>query len=228
MSERTFAVKELHYTIQGEGVYAGTPAVFVRFAGCNIWTGREEHRKENTANGICALFCDTDFVGIDGVGGGKYSQTSLVYKIRQVFREVGWVRKAGSDRPIVVFTGGEPMLQVTEELVETCQSAGFRVHIETNGSLPVPVQVDWVTLSPKPPMRVVVPPMQVSELKLVYPGTWPRDYELAYHGIARFIQPRWHDDPEIRAVHMENAIAFVKENSGWRLSLQTHKYMGVP
>src|SRR5258708_747646 len=209
-----YAVKEIFYTLQGEGTNTGRPAVFLRFTGCNLWSGREEDR----ASAVCR-FCDTDFVGTDGVGGGKFESAD------QLARAVlaAWPRDLRENR-FVVCTGGEPLLQLDEVLVNALHAAGFRIAIETNGTLPVPQGVDWVCVSPKAGAPLVV--HEGDELKLVFPqpGAEPESFE--HLAFANFLlQPM--DGPD-RARNTEAAVAFCKARPRWRLSLQTHKLIGIP
>jgi 7-carboxy-7-deazaguanine synthase len=209
-----YAVKEIFYTLQGEGVNAGSPAVFLRFAGCNLWSGREEDRQ----TAVCR-FCDTDFVGTDGDGGGKFSSPEPL----AAAVAAAWPQGVTANR-FVVCTGGEPLLQLDEPLLRALHAAGFRVAIETNGTLPVPPGVDWVCASPKAGAPIVVE--RGDELKLVYPqpGAEPERFEnLAF---AHFLlQPM--DGPD-RTRNTALAVAYCKAHPRWRLSLQTHKLIGIP
>ena len=212
MARRTYAVKEIYFTLQGEGVRTGRQAVFCRFTGCNLWTGHEEHRQDAICN-----FCDTDFVGTDGPGGGVF-KTAL-----QLADAIASKWPEGQLDPYVVFTGGEPLLQLTFELVAACHKRKFEVAIETNGTLPVPPGVDWVCVSPKPNSNWIV--RQGDELKLVYPmeikpeglELLPFDYFL--------LQPM--DGPDLKR-NTELARAYCRTHQPWKLSLQTHKLMGIP
>jgi 7-carboxy-7-deazaguanine synthase len=209
-----YAVKEAFLTLQGEGHFAGSRAVFVRFAGCNVWSGREETRERDLPNGLCAAWCDTKFVGTDGQNGGRYTADELSALVLRL-----WGKASTWGWPLVVLTGGEPSLQVDDELLEALRPV--RVHVETNGSRKLPRGIDWVTLSPKPPMPVVDQPYH--EVKVIYPAVDP----LAYEGRAphRFIQPI--DSPEVPDA-VARAVAFVLARPDWRLSLQTHKLLGIP
>ena len=208
-----YQVKEIFYTLQGEGANAGTPAVFCRFAGCNLWSGREQER----ATAKCR-FCDTDFVGVDGVGGGQFQTAD------DLARACRAACTAGSGPAMVVLTGGEPMLQVDDDLIDALHARGFSIAIETNGTLAVPDGIDWVCVSPKAGQPLV----QISgdELKLVYPqaGAHPALYA-ALDFEHRFLQPM--DGPD-RASNTAAAIAYCKANPPWRLSVQTHKVLGIP
>jgi 7-carboxy-7-deazaguanine synthase len=208
----SFAVKEIFLTLQGEGINAGRRAVFLRFAGCNLWSGREEDRA-----GAQCTFCDTDFVGMDGEEGGRYELAALVEK-------VGALWGAGRDGRLVVMTGGEPMLQVTDALVDALHDAGFEVAMESNGTLPAAPGIDWVTISPKAGTEIVQRSGQ--ELKLVWPqaGVDPE----AYRGWAFdhfLIQPM---DGAGREAWRDAALRYVMDHPGWRLSVQTHQMIGIP
>jgi len=208
----SYAVKEIFLTLQGEGGQAGRPAVFCRVAGCNLWSGREQDR----ATAVCS-FCDTDFVGLDGPGGGRFAEAHDL--ARAV--EAAWT--GGPDNRLVVLTGGEPLLQVDTALIAALHARGFALALETNGTLPVPEGVDWICVSPKADAPVVQTRGQ--ELKLVFPqtGVDPARFEgLAFE---RFLlQPM--DGPE-RAANTQAAIAYCLAHPRWRLSIQTHKYLGI-
>ena len=207
-----YAVKEIFYTLQGEGANAGRPAVFLRFAGCNLWSGREEDR----ASAVCR-FCDTDFVGSDGEGGGKFSSAAAL----AAAVAARWPDGGGR---FVVCTGGEPLLQLDAALVDALHARDFEVAVETNGTQPVPAGIDWVCVSPKAGAELVV--RRGDELKLVYPqpGAEPERFEeLAFRHF--MLQPM--DGPE-RARHTAAAVEFCKARPRWRLSLQTHKLIGIP
>ncbi len=210
-----YAVKEIYYTLQGEGAQAGRPAVFCRFAGCNLWSGREEDRADATCN-----FCDTDFVGTDGPGGGKYAAAD---RLARACRET-WCGNSGTP-PFVVLTGGEPMLQVDEALVAAFHTAGFEVAIETNGTLPVLPAIDWVCVSPKAgaPLRQ----RSGDELKLVYPQDrlWPEEVQ-ALNFTHFLLQPL--DDGSGDPANVRAAVDYCLAHPKWRLSLQTHKLLGLP
>jgi 7-carboxy-7-deazaguanine synthase (Cx14CxxC type) len=210
----TYAVKEIYYTLQGEGANTGMPAVFCRFAGCNLWSGREKDR----ADAVCR-FCDTDFVGTDGPGGGRFATADEL--ARAV--ESAWPETSQGHR-FVVCTGGEPTLQLDADLVDALHARGFRIAIETNGTLPVPDGIDWICVSPKAQAPLVV--TRGDELKLVFPqaGAEPERYEhLAFAHF--FLQPM--DGPE-RARNTRLSVAYCRAHPGWRLSLQTHKLIGIP
>ncbi|MBU6408481.1 MAG: 7-carboxy-7-deazaguanine synthase [Alphaproteobacteria bacterium] len=210
----TYAVKEIYLTLQGEGAQTGRAAVFLRFAGCNLWSGREEDR----AAAVCR-FCDTDFVGLDGAGGGRYGDAAGLAATVAALWPVG-----GGGRPYVVCTGGEPLLQLDEALIVAFHAQGFEVAVETNGSISAPVGLDWVCVSPKAGADLVQTRGQ--ELKLVYPqpGAEPSRFaslDFRYF----FLQPM---DGPARQANTEAAIAYCREHPQWRLSLQTHKFAGMP
>lgn len=209
----SYAVKELFLTLQGEGVQAGRRAVFLRFAGCNLWSGRERDR----AQAQCR-FCDTDFVGTDGDGGGKFADPGqLAGAVERAWGEGGEAR-------LVVITGGEPMLQLDSKLVEALHSRGFRVAVETNGTLPAVGGIDWVCVSPKAGTEVVQ--RSGNELKLVWPQNGIDPAELESWDFEHFlIQPM--DCPDRQAA-VDCAIRLAMERPLWRLSLQTHKLLGLP
>ena len=207
-----YSVKEIFYTLQGEGANAGRPAVFCRFAGCNLWTGREADR----AKAVCQ-FCDTDFVGTDGDGGGRFQAADALARACRA-------TCPSNGEMLVVLTGGEPMLQVDQELVDALHANGFTIAIETNGTLPVLDTIDWICVSPKAGSELKQKRGQ--ELKLVYPqdSVDPTQYlDLAFEH--RFLQPM--DGPE-REANTRAAVAYCKANPAWRLSLQTHKLLGIP
>ncbi len=208
----SYAVKEMFLTLQGEGVNAGRRAVFVRFAGCNLWSGREQDR----STAVCR-FCDTDFVGTDGLGGGKFADASALADAVAGF----W--GAGEQDRFVVLTGGEPMLQIDDAIVDALHAAGFRIAIESNGTLPVHPRIDWVCISPKAGSIVVQ--RSGDELKLVWPqpGTDIADVE-RWDFANLLLQPL--DDPQADA-NRDACVALVMERPHWRLSLQTHKMLGL-
>jgi 7-carboxy-7-deazaguanine synthase (Cx14CxxC type) len=209
----TYSVKEIFLTLQGEGGQAGRAAVFCRFAGCNLWTGREQDR----TTAVCA-FCDTDFVGVDGPGGGRFATPADLAKA------VAAAWTGPSDRRLVVCTGGEPLLQLDAPLIAALHAVGFEIALETNGTLPVPDGVDWICVSPKAQAPVVQTRGQ--ELKLVFPQTDvdPARFEdLAFERF--YLQPM--DGPD-RAAATAAAIAYCLAHPKWRLSVQTHKYLGIP
>ena len=210
----SYAVKELFLTLQGEGGQAGRAAVFCRFAGCNLWTGREQDRAAAVCN-----FCDTDFVGMDGPGGGRFDTPGALASAARAL----W--QGPADAPaLVVFTGGEPMLQLDPPLIAAFKAAGFEIAVETNGTLPAPAGLDWVCVSPKADAALAQTTGQ--ELKLVFPqaGVDPARFEhLAFE---RFLlQPM---DGPAKAANTEAAIAYCLAHPKWRLSVQTHKILGLP
>jgi 7-carboxy-7-deazaguanine synthase len=208
----TYAVKECFYTLQGEGAQAGRPAVFLRFAGCNLWSGREEDR----AGAVCN-FCDTDFVGTDGEGGGKFTTAEAL---------ADWVaaRWPGGGKKYVVCTGGEPLLQLDGPAIEALHARGFEVAVETNGTQPAPPGLDWICVSPKADA-----PLQLTrgdELKLVYPQPLaPPERFAALDFRHFFLQPM---DGLLKARHTRACIDYCLQHPQWRLSVQTHKLLGIP
>lgn len=210
----TYSVKEIFYTLQGEGNHAGRPAVFCRFSGCNLWTGREEDR----ASAVCQ-FCDTDFVGTDGVGGGKFkSAQDLAAAINAL-----WPASYAASK-YVVFTGGEPLLQLDADLIAAMHAVGFEIAIETNGTLSVPEGVDWICVSPKMGAELVV--RKGNEIKVVIPqigqdmATYANlDFE---HYFVQAMDGPFRDD------NLRRAIDFCKLHPQWKLSLQTHKLLQIP
>ena len=210
----TYAIKEIFYTLQGEGARAGRPAVFCRFAGCNLWSGREADR----AAAVCR-YCDTDFVGTDGVLGGKYTEAeSVANTINNLWPTTHLANK------YVVFTGGEPLLQLDVQLIAALHERGFEIAIETNGSLPVPGGVDWICVSPKAGAELVV--TRGDELKAVIPqaGLNLADFEsLDFSHF--FVQPM---DNGTFAANTRLAIETCLQNPRWKLSLQTHKFLQIP
>lgn len=208
----TYSVKEMFLTLQGEGVNAGARAVFVRFAGCNLWTGREQDR----ASAICQ-FCDTEFVGTDGLGGGKFATAdALVDAVEGLWG-------AGTEKRFVVLTGGEPMLQVDDALVDTLHARGFRIAIESNGTLAAHPGIDWVCISPKAGSEVVQ--RTGDELKLVWPQPGTDVEAIEGWDFANFlIQPM---DSVAAQENIEAAIVFAMARPKWRLTLQTHKMLGL-
>jgi 7-carboxy-7-deazaguanine synthase (Cx14CxxC type) len=207
----SYTVKEIFLTLQGEGMQAGRRAVFLRFAGCNLWNGREKDR----AAADCA-FCDTDFVGTDGVDGGRYDAEGLADRVESLW--------GASERRLVVVTGGEPLLQLDAALIGALHARGFAIAVETNGTLPAPAGIDWLCVSPKAGTKVVQ--RSGDELKLVWPQQGIEPAELAGWDFDHFlIQPM--DGADARAA-LDASIAFVMANPGWKLGLQTHKLIGLP
>lgn len=210
----TYSIKEIFYTLQGEGAHAGRPAVFCRFSGCNLWTGREADR----ASAVCQ-FCDTDFVGTDGEGGGKFKTPEALAAAIDAL----WPATYPASK-YVVFTGGEPLLQLDTALIDAMHAVGFTIAIETNGTLPVPAGVDWICVSPKMGSELVV--KKGSEIKVVIPQTGQDlsayeqlDFENFY------VQPM---DGPLAEFNTRLAIETCRRNPKWKLSLQTHKLLQIP
>jgi 7-carboxy-7-deazaguanine synthase len=210
----SYAVKEIFYTLQGEGANTGRAAVFCRFAGCNLWTGREQDRHQATCQ-----FCDTDLVGTDGPGGGRFdSAGTLAAAVTAVWPQ------AELGRRFVVCTGGEPLLQLDSALLQALHAEGFEVAVETNGTLPPPPGIDWLCVSPKAGAKLVA--IRGDELKLVFPqaGAEPGRFEqLEFRHF--FLQPM--DGPDLEA-NTSAALQYCLTHPRWRLSLQTHKLLGIP
>lgn len=211
----TYSVKEIFHTLQGEGAQTGRSAVFCRFAGCNLWSGREIDRSKATCQ-----FCDTDFLGVDGPGGGKFeSANDLAAAIEQ-----HWPSKSSVGNRFVVCTGGEPLLQLDEELIEALHARRFEIAVETNGTLLAPFGLDWICVSPKAGTELLQ--RTGDELKLVYPqpGAEPRAFEsLAFRHF--YLQPM--DGPN-RLVNTKLALRYCLDHPPWRLSIQTHKLLDIP
>jgi 7-carboxy-7-deazaguanine synthase len=212
----TYIVKELFYTLQGEGARSGRASVFCRFAGCNLWSGREEDR----AHAAC-YFCDTDFVGTGGSGGGRFDDAeTLAEALHQ-----RWPAPGGHPLPhaYVVFTGGEPLLQLDEPLIAACHRRRFEIAVETNGTIAAPAGIDWLTVSPKPNSRLVQ--RRGSELKLVFPHeVHPEEVaDLTFQHF--FLQPM--DGPRLQE-NTRLAVEYCQTHPQWRLSLQMHKVIGIP
>ncbi len=211
----TYTVREIYFTLQGEGVQTGRPAVFLRFAGCNLWSGREQHR----ADAICR-FCDTQFVGTGGPGGGKYrSAAGLAAAVRRA-----WPAAVTADRPLVVCTGGEPLLQLDAAAIDALHTVGFEIAVESNGTIAAPAGIDWLCVSPKG--RAGLVQTEGNELKLVYPQVEPEAQPARFESLPfdHFsLQPL---DDEHRLVNTARAVDFCLANPRWRLSLQTHKIFG--
>jgi 7-carboxy-7-deazaguanine synthase len=210
----TYTVKEIFYTLQGEGANTGRASVFCRFAGCNLWTGREQDRHDATCQ-----FCDTDFVGTDGPGGGRFASAAEL-----AAAVAATCPATEADRRFVVCTGGEPLLQLDRELVDALHEHGFEIAVETNGTLAPPNGIDWLCVSPKAGARLVV--TAGDEIKLVFPqtGAEPHRFEgLKFRHF--FLQPM--DGPE-REANTAAALQYCLTHPRWRLSLQTHKLLGIP
>ncbi len=212
----TYSVKEIYYTLQGEGAHAGRPAVFLRFAGCNLWSGREVHREQS----ICR-FCDTEFVGTDGPGGGKFATaTELADAVARA-----WPNQSGGAMPYVVCTGGEPLLQLDRRAIEALHDAGFEIGVESNGTIEAPQGIDWLCISPKGTATVVQ--RRGDELKLVFPQTETEAQPEAFEHLPFehfYLQPM--DSPE-QAANTKSAIEYCLRHPRWKLSLQTHKILGI-
>jgi 7-carboxy-7-deazaguanine synthase len=208
----TYSVKECFYTLQGEGAHAGRPAVFLRFAGCNLWSGLERDR----SSAVCK-FCDTDFVGTNGEGGGRFQTPA------ELARHAA-MRWPGGGKPYVVCTGGEPLLQLDPALIDALHQAGFEIAIETNGTIAAPPGIDWICVSPKSTSRLVQ--TRGDELKFVYPQTdaSPDAFE-ALDFRHFFLQPM---DNSLRDENTQAAVAYCLQHPHWRLSLQTHKVLRIP
>ncbi|MBR9920147.1 MAG: 7-carboxy-7-deazaguanine synthase [Bacteroidetes bacterium] len=209
---KKYKVKEIYYTLQGEGAHAGRPAVFCRFTGCNLWSGREEDRHK----AICQ-FCDTEFVGTDGVEGGKYTASELAQKVMSLWPD------ATSGTPYVVCTGGEPLLQMDDALIDAFHKVNLEIGVETNGTIHSPKGIDWVCVSPKAGSQLLQ--TKGNELKLVYPqpAAMPDQFEdLDFEHF--YLQPM--DGPQAQK-NTQLTIDYCLKNPKWRLSLQTHKYIGI-
>jgi len=208
-----YTVKEIYYTLQGEGAHTGRAAIFLRFAGCNLWTGREEDRHK----AICK-FCDTDFIGTDGIRGGKYDAHEIATHILDIW-------PADSDtHPYIVCTGGEPLLQLDEALINVLHEKNIEIAIETNGTQRVPKGIDWICMSPKANTEVVV--QKGDEIKIVYPQTGidPDDFS-NWEFKHFFIQPM--DGPSL-ASNIKICIDYCSQHPRWKLSVQTHKLLNIP
>ncbi|MBK8514914.1 MAG: 7-carboxy-7-deazaguanine synthase [Saprospiraceae bacterium] len=206
-----YKVKEVYYTLQGEGFHTGRPAVFCRFSGCNLWTGREVDRE----NAICK-FCDTNFWGTDGQNGGKYTAGKLSSKIQEL-----WPSK--SINPFIVCTGGEPALQMNKHLIDEFHKSGFEIAIETNGTVGLPEGIDWICVSPKADTNIVI--RSGDELKLVYPQPENNPTNFINMDFKHFyLQPL---DNENHFSNIKSTIEYCLKNPLWKLSSQTHKYLGI-
>ncbi len=213
MNLKKYKVKEIYYTLQGEGAHTGRPAVFCRFTGCNLWSGREEDREK----AVCQ-FCDTDFVGTDGENGGRYTAETLAAKVAALWGNLS------EGTPYVVCTGGEPLLQLDEEMIDAFHAQGIEVGVETNGTIAAPKGLDWICMSPKAGSEIVL--TKGHELKLVYPQSTAMperfvnmDYQYFY------LQPM--DSPTQQA-NIEASVAYCRAHPQWRLSIQTHKLLNIP
>tara|TARA_B100000282_G_scaffold198765_1_gene145353 strand:- start:2771 stop:3400 length:630 start_codon:yes stop_codon:yes gene_type:complete len=207
---RKYAIKEIFYSIQGEGYHVGKPAIFIRFTGCNFWNGKEKDRSKAICN-----FCDTDFLKTDGQNGGRYTSCDLIDKIKTLSKTCKYV----------VLTGGEPLLQVNHDLVEKFKENEYYVAIETNGSKIPPKNIDWICCSPKSLNKLNI--METHELKVVYPAIDPLPYSKLIKAQHYYIQPLDHIDPIKRKENVKKCIEYCKENTKWKLSIQAHKYLEV-
>ena len=208
-----YSVKEIYLTLQGEGVQTGRRAVFCRFAGCNLWTGREQDR----ADAVCQ-FCNTDFIGTDGPGGGQFKTAEALARACQ-----GVWGEENNEKPLAILTGGEPMLQVDEQLIEALHVSGFEIAIESNGTQPVPRSIDWICISPKAGAELVQ--KSGNELKLVYPQNGISPDDVAGLEFENFLlQPM---DGDERMQNTQAALEYCLLHPQWRLSLQTHKIIGI-
>ncbi|MBP03008.1 MAG: 7-carboxy-7-deazaguanine synthase [Rhodospirillaceae bacterium] len=209
-----YSIKEMHYTLQGEGARSGRAAVFCRFSGCNLWSGREKDRTKAICN-----FCDTDFVGTNGHKGGVYKDAnSLAAKIAE-----NWPKQINS-KPYVVFTGGEPLLQLNQPLISAMHERYFEIAIETNGTIAVPNNINWVCVSPKRGSKQIV--LKGNELKLIYPQQGiDIDHLESLEFEHLFIQPM---DNKNYTQNLSDSVDFCLKNPRWRLSIQTHKILGIP
>jgi 7-carboxy-7-deazaguanine synthase len=206
-----YKIKEIYYTIQGEGYHTGRPALFCRFAGCNLWSGREEDRDK----AICK-FCDTDFWGTDGVNGGKYTGESLVKVLMSLWPKTNL-------NPFIVCTGGEPGLQMDQELIDLLHTHHFEIAIETNGTVTLPDSIDWICVSPKADTDIII--TKGNEIKLVYPQleNHPTQYQnLDFEHF--YLQPL--DDAK-QSEHIKACVSYCLQHPKWKLSLQTHKFIGI-
>ncbi len=212
----TYSVKEIYYTLQGEGAHTGRPAVFLRFAGCNLWSGREAHRAE----AVCR-FCDTEFVGTDGPGGGKFARATDLARAARAL----WPEAHVDNRPYVVCTGGEPLLQLDDALVAALHTVGFEIGVETNGTLEAPDGIDWLCVSPKGAAPLAL--TEGDELKLVYPQVEPEARPENFEDLRFehfYLQPL--DGPELEQ-NTKCAVEYCLAHPRWRLSTQTHKVLGI-
>lgn len=214
-----YAVKEIFFTLQGEGAQAGRPAVFCRFAGCNLWSGREEDR----SRAICQ-FCDTEFVGTDGPGGGKFNSAQRLADTILSHWPSFQSNSSAKPRPFVVITGGEPLLQLDEPLIEALHGHSFEIAVESNGTLVPPKGIDWLCISPKANTELVA--RAGHELKLVFPQEGAEPHLFEHLDFGRFyLQPM---DGLLREKNTRRALQYCLEHPQWRLSLQTHKILSIP
>lgn len=208
-----YSVKEIFFSLQGEGAQSGRASIFCRFSGCNLWSGREQDRSSAVCN-----FCDTDFIGTDGQNGGKFSTAEELCSHLKSF----WPSHTGQ-APYIIFTGGEPALQLDQVLVDCCHQNGFEIAIETNGTKPLPNNIDWVCVSPKADAEIII--TQGDELKLVYPQPLAKPEQFAELAFKHFyLQPM--DSPN-RDNYTQDAISYCMKHPRWKLSLQNHKILGI-
>ena len=208
-----YFIKEIYYTIQGEGFYTGRPAIFIRFTGCNLWTGLEKDRED----AIC-YWCDTNFIGTDGLNGGKYSAEDVKKIITTLWPE------DLAEKPYVVCTGGEPLLQMDDKFIRIVHETGFEIGVETNGTILPPADIDWICVSPKANTDLLL--IKGDELKIVYPqdGIKPKVHE-GHDFDHFFLQPM--DGPDLKS-NTQKAKEFIALHPRWKLSIQTHKILGIP
>jgi 7-carboxy-7-deazaguanine synthase (Cx14CxxC type) len=212
----SYSVKEVFYSLQGEGFHSGRPAIFCRMSKCNLWTGREADR----ATAICQ-FCDTDFIGTDGQNGGRFKTAEALCQHLLQF----WPKNT-LQPPFVVITGGEPLLQVDETLLLALHAQGFEIAVETNGTLQAPTGIDWLCVSPKANAPLILTHGQ--ELKLVYPQTDLQPEKVAHLAFEHFyLQPMDDNDPSVSQQNIARAVAYCLQHPQWKLSLQTHKLLGI-
>ncbi|WP_415890815.1 7-carboxy-7-deazaguanine synthase [Neptuniibacter sp. SY11_33] len=208
-----YSVKEIFYSLQGEGAQSGRASIFCRFSGCNLWSGREQDREK----AICD-FCDTDFVGTDGQNGGKFSTAAELCQFLKSF----WPTQ-NNEKPYIIFTGGEPALQLDQTLVDECHTNGFEIAIETNGTKPLPDNIDWICVSPKADAEVII--TQGDELKLVYPQPLAQPNQFETLSFTHFyLQPM---DGPARSIYTKEVIDYCLAHPQWKLSLQNHKVLGI-
>lgn len=212
----TYSVKEIFYTLQGEGFHTGRPAIFCRFAGCNLWSGVEADRAKAVCN-----FCDTDFVGVDGINGSKFRDAkALVAAIIQEW----WIGVKKDMNRFIVFTGGEPLLQLDKALIDALHQENFEIAVETNGTKPAPAGIDWLCVSPKADSEIVL--THGNELKLVYPQPLAMPERFAGLDFQHFYLQAL--DGAAQAQNTKAAIAYCMQHPQWKLSVQTHKLLGIP
>ncbi|WP_415898660.1 7-carboxy-7-deazaguanine synthase [Neptuniibacter sp. QD48_11] len=208
-----YSVKEIFYSLQGEGAQSGRASIFCRFSGCNLWSGREQDREK----AICD-FCDTDFIGTDGQNGGKFATAAELCQFLKSF----WPER-NNEKPYIIFTGGEPALQLDQILVDECHANGFELAIETNGTKPLPDNIDWICVSPKADAEVII--TQGDELKLVYPQPLAQPDQFEQLSFAHFyLQPM---DGPARSIYTKEVIDYCLAHPQWKLSLQNHKVLGI-